>query len=164
MSQYKSSCTQTNTRLKMMIKLIKQPSKRHTLFFFSILFLTFLDNAQCIGADYYCQSSSSHCILLGPGSGSALVLDSVCLVGVSYFWNQRIIRVWICQQWAYRKKDLWKSQHQPLLTLKHMQIEESISLSTKISSSKSPMHDYKMEIGCHVINILIIKALTISNS
>ena len=45
-------------------------------------------------------------ILLGPGLGSSLVLGSVSLVHVSYLRHQRIIWIWIFQQWVYSEEDL----------------------------------------------------------
>jgi hypothetical protein len=67
----------------------------------------------------------AHGILLSPAPSSCLVLGPVCLVHVSNFWHQWIIRVWIRQEgtdWEkhlkmrttlptkFKKQQWWKSE------------------------------------------------------
>ncbi len=58
----------------------------------------------------------AHGIFLGPGASSSLILDSVSLVHMSNFWNQRIIWVWVRQKRAYREQHLgYREGRAPLL-------------------------------------------------
>lgn len=51
---------------------------------------------------------SAHRILLSPGTGCGLVLGSVRLVHVGNLRHQRIVRIGVGEQGAYREQDLFQ--------------------------------------------------------